>query len=79
MSELLTAQELSEKVFGGTERMSTDKLYRLANKRRIPSIKIDGRWFFPLAEVRAWIKAQCQVEATASVIEHYGRLRAVNE
>jgi len=79
MSDLLTAEELADKVFGGTHRMSTDKLYRLARQRRIPSVRLDGRWFFPLLEVRAWIKAQCQVEATAIVMEHYGRIRAVNE
>lgn len=79
MAELLTAQELAEKFFGGTDRMSTDKLYRLAKQKRIPAVKLDGRWFFPLAEIRAWIKAQCQVESTASVMQHYGRLRVVNE
>lgn len=79
MPELLTAQELAEKVFGGTDRMSTDKLYRLAKQKRIPAVRLDGRWFFPLAEIRAWIKAQCQVETTTEVLKHYGRLRVVNE
>lgn len=79
MSELMTAKELAEKFFGGTENMSVEKIYRLAKRKRIPAIKIDGRWFFPLAEIRAWIKAECQIENTAQVMKHYGRLRAVNE
>lgn len=79
MPELLTAQELSDKVFGGPEHMGIDKLYRLAKQRRIPAIKLDGRWYFPIAEVRAWIKEQSQVKTTIAVLSHYGRLRVVNE
>ncbi|WP_312560903.1 helix-turn-helix domain-containing protein [Anaerospora sp.] len=79
MAELLTAEETVEKIFGGNDRMSRDKLYRLANKKRIPAIKLDGRWFFPLSEIRAWIKVQSQIETTAEVLEPYGRLRAVSE
>jgi len=77
--KLLTAQELADKVFGGTARMSTDKLYRLANKKRIPAVKIDGRWFFPLDEINAWIKVESQVANTAEVMKGYGRLRVIGE
>lgn len=79
MPELLTAQELSDKFFGGTVHMSVEKLYRLAKQKRIPAVKIDGRWFFPAAEIRTWIKSESQIENTAQVMQHYGRLRVVNE
>lgn len=71
--KLLKAEELSNEVFGGSKRMSVVKLYRLAIKREIPSIQIGGRWFFPVDEIREWIKAGCKVEAGPEVLETYGR------
>lgn len=79
MPELLTAEELIAEVFGSKTKMSPDKLYRLAKKQRIPSIRLDGMVFFPLSEFRAWVKAESKVSNTAIVLKNYGRLRAVSE
>lgn len=76
---LLTAEELIERFFGSSKKMSVHKLYRLAKKNRIPSIKLDGRVFFPEDQFHAWINSQSQTETQVTVIEPYGRLRVVHE
>lgn len=76
---LLTAEELIEKFFGSSQKMSVHKLYRLAKKRAIPMVKLDGRVFFPEDSFREWIKSQTKVETNTGVLEHYGRLRVINE
>jgi len=83
---LLTADELIEKFFGSSKKISTHKLFRLAKKGQIPSVKLDGRVFFPETEFSKWIAAEASKCKTApDVLEHYGRdkkygrLRVINE
>ena len=70
---LLTVDELIEKFFGSSKKMSADKVYRLAKQNKIPSVKMDGRVFFPEEKFSAWINDQSQVDTTPIVVEHYGR------
>ena len=65
--EMLTAEEVSQRFFNG--RMSTDKIYRLAKKRAMPSIRLDGACVFPLEVINEWIKETSQVENDSSVLK----------
>ena len=85
---LLTADEVIQRFFTTSSRMSAHKLYRLAKKRRIPSIKLDGRVFFPEEELKAWIATESRVQTSSAVLKVYGRdkasdsldrLRVINE
>jgi len=75
----MDAKETVEQVFGGSKFMSVDKLYRLAKKRRIPAMHIDGRWYFSLSAIRTWIEEESRQNTMPEVLKHYGRLRVVNE
>ena len=78
--QLLTADEIIAKYFGNSRKISTDKLYRLAKKGEFPSLKLDGRVFFPDNEIEEWIRRKTKI------LEPYGRsqkntngIRVVNE
>ena len=75
--EMLTAEEVSNRFFNG--RMSTDKIYRLAKKRAMPSIRLDGAWFFTLEVINEWIKETSKVENDASVLKKYNHIKKIKE
>lgn len=76
-SEMVTAKELSEKFFGNN--ISVDKLYRLAKNNQIPAKRIVGSWFFPINEIREWIRTTSKVENSADVLKSYGRIKRIKE
>lgn len=83
---LLTAAELIERHFTGSKRISVDKLYRMAKKKLIPCVWLDGRVYFPEEEFCAWVQAESRVGTSAAeMLKPYGRdkqkgrLRVINE
>ena len=75
---LLTTSEVIKEFFSrkdgtGRGKITEDKLYRLAKRGEIPSLKLDGRVFFDEDTLREWIKEKSLVNSTTSVLEKYGR------
>lgn len=79
MPELLTAEELIAEIFGSTQRLSRDKLYRLAKKKAVPCIWLDGRAYFPKSVWKEWIAKTADMIPGGQVTKPYGRLRAIKE
>ena len=79
MPKMLTAEKLINEFFGGEENLSLDKLYRMAKRKQIPAMKIEGRWFFPVDQVKEWIERQSQIETTITIEKSSGRQSAMPE
>jgi excisionase family DNA binding protein len=46
-------------------RLSQKSVYRLAQARKLPSIKVGGSWRFPQKELHAWIATKLRAKRTA--------------
>ncbi len=79
MPELLSAQELITEFFGATQKLSADKLYRLAKKKVVPCIWLDGRAYFPRSVWKEWISKTADMIPEGQVSKPYGRLRPIKE
>lgn len=77
---LLTATEVIEVFFkrlnaNGQNKITETKLYRLAKKGGIPSMKLDGRVYFDEDTLRDWFRQKCTVNTSTDVLQRYGRLK----
>lgn len=53
----LDVKEAAEVLYGS---ISASKLYQLAQKDRVPAIKLDGRWIFPIKQTEKWYEQQLE-------------------
>lgn len=79
MPKMLTAERLINEVFGGEKILSLDKLYRMAKNKEIPAMKLQGRWFFPLDEIRDWIKEQSRIDKADALLTKRGAMARIEE
>jgi len=57
---MLTIQQVADLL-----KLSPKSVYRLAQKRELPCIKVGGSWRFPQKELRAWIAAKLREKEPA--------------
>ncbi|NVM56291.1 MAG: helix-turn-helix domain-containing protein [Candidatus Helarchaeota archaeon] len=58
-AEIMTIQECAKYL-----KTSISTIYRLAQKRRIPSFKVSGQWRFKKELVDSWISENSKIKVT---------------
>lgn len=57
--EIMTIEECAKYL-----KISISTIYRLAQKRRIPSFKVSGQWRFKKELIDTWISENSKIKAT---------------
>jgi excisionase family DNA binding protein len=60
MSEYLTTRQL-EKIL----HVDRTTIYRMADDKRVPAVKVGNQWRFPRREIESWLKTQSQASVAA--------------